>query len=378
MRRLLPFAASVLALAALASPALATTSQPNAVSDGGFETPADSPDSTPYPNGSSLGPWTVSGPGGVDHVTGSNLWVPSEGNQTVDLNGNDRGAISQTIATTSGTRYQLHFALAGNFYGGPAVKTFQASFGTFTADKSFDTSQSTVGAPGWTCPTIPVKAAGTATPLSFVSTTVNPAGLSAFGPVLDDVRVMPADAATVIKPERPTIGQGARKFMLVVRGTNFEPGYRIFTSNIHLTLGTTTFVNEHTLEVPVTVPADEPTGQAFDVGVAGGVAVTDSDTCGKSLSISPAPAPTSASPNTEAQGSPLTTTVHGTGFQPGAVVAFGGGITVLSHSFDTATGDLHVSLRISPSARVGSRTITVRNPDGGVGYCPGCLIVQPN
>src|SRR4051795_6483980 len=107
MRRLLSLAAGVLALAA-ASPALASTTEPNGIPDGGFETPADGPSSVFYPSGS-LGPWAISGPGGIDHV-GADLWAPSEGNETIDLNGSDRGAISQTVGTVSGTRYQLHFA----------------------------------------------------------------------------------------------------------------------------------------------------------------------------------------------------------------------------------------------------------------------------
>jgi hypothetical protein len=274
----------------------------------------------------------------------------------------------------SGARYQLHFALAGNFFGAPVVKTLEAGFGGLTASKSFDTSHSTGGAPGWVCPTIDVRATGTSTPLSFTSTTDNAGGPNFYGPVVDDVRVVAPNLVTVTKPLRPTIGQGARKFMVAVKGTNFEPGYTVSLSNPRLTLGATTFVDEHTLEVPVTVPVGEPAGQAFDVTVTGGV-VGESDTCGKSLSVSAAPDPNSASPATTNPGvTHATTTVGGHNFQPGAVAALGGGITV-EHTTVSSSGLLSITYSVASDARIGDRTITVRNPDGGVGVCR-CFIVS--
>jgi choice-of-anchor C domain-containing protein len=372
--RLAGLAVTVLAVGATAAPALATTDEPNLVADPGFEAPADGPGVTYYPSGT-LGPWTVSGDGGIDHV-GSNAWQSSEGDLSVDLDGFGRGAVTQNVPTTDGEVYQLHFALAGNIGSGPTVKTAQISWGgtkPFSFTKSFDTTGASNTALGWKCPSYPVKAGGSSIPLTFASLDD-----SASGAIVDDVRVVPAGLVQVVGPDRPTIGQGARKFNLIVRGRNFEPGYQVTLSNPDLTVGPTHYDTSVKLEVPVTVPADEPTGQGFDVTVTGGI-VGESDTCGKSLSIAPAPAPTSSSPSGEAQGShvPLVA-VHGSNFQPGSVVAFGGGITVASQSFNSSTGDIDATINISPTARVGSRTITVRNPDGDVGYCDGCFTVQPN
>jgi hypothetical protein len=380
--RLAALAAAFFALAAV--PALAATNEPNPVPDSSFESPADGTGVTTYPDGGTLGTWSVSGPGGVDHV-GSSLWQASDGDLSVDLNGTDRGEVSEQVPVNRGVRthLQVHFALAGNFYGGPTVKTVQMNWAgkePLTATRSFDTTGATAGAPNWVCPTYQVSsnpASFSSIPVTFTSLTDNPSGSNVYGPVIDDVRIVPAGFTTVIKPSTPTVGQGARKFMLVVKGTNFDPGYFVSVSNADLTLGATQFIDSSRLAVPVTVPADEPTGQAFDLTVTGGT-VSEFDTCGKSLSISPHPQPTSVSPTQESQGSRLTATIHGTNFKPGSQVGLGGGITVGKATFNSSTGDLSVTASIDPAARVGSRTVSVRTPDGGVGICTGCFNVLPN
>jgi len=91
----------------------------NIVINGDFESPNVGADIVRFEEGANFGGWTVES-GSVD-LTGTVLQVAS-GGQSVDLNGNQRGAIFQDVANTSGRVYILRFALAGNTEGGPKVK----------------------------------------------------------------------------------------------------------------------------------------------------------------------------------------------------------------------------------------------------------------
>src|SRR5690348_9495557 len=55
--------------------------------------------------------WRVTGDGGVKV---GDFWQAAQGTQEIDLCGISGGSIMQTIATTTGQRYVLTFALAGN------------------------------------------------------------------------------------------------------------------------------------------------------------------------------------------------------------------------------------------------------------------------
>ncbi len=63
-----------------------------------------------------LAPWTITG-GEVDWI--SHYWTAAEGANSIDLNGFEPGAISQTIPTTAGNTYVVAFQLAGNPGTGP-------------------------------------------------------------------------------------------------------------------------------------------------------------------------------------------------------------------------------------------------------------------
>jgi hypothetical protein len=100
---------------------------------------------------------------------------------------------------------------------------------------------------------------------------------------------------------------------------------------------------------------------------------------GTSLLRTTLSAPTVASTNPSSRGQGAagqTITVTGTGFVPGATVSFpGSGITVNSSSFASAT-QMSANVTISSGASTGGRSVTVTNPDGGSGSCPGCFTVN--
>src|SRR6267142_2104546 len=79
----------------------------------------------------------------------------------------------------------------------------------------------------------------------------------------------------------------------------------------------------------------------------------------------PAPPPSlgSVNPNSGAQGQSLPSVViTGSNFQSGATCSFGAGITVNSCAFNSAT-QLTANITISSTATVGTRNVTVTNPD---------------
>lgn len=77
---------------------------------------------TPYEAGSTAIPgWTITR-GSVDYI--GPYWQHADGRRSIDLNGNEPGAIAQTIRTRPGRKYRVTFGLAGNAFVGaePAVK----------------------------------------------------------------------------------------------------------------------------------------------------------------------------------------------------------------------------------------------------------------
>ncbi|WP_412125929.1 DUF642 domain-containing protein [Streptomyces platensis] len=96
-------------LALLPGTALAA---PVALDDGSFEYPTAPANSfSALTAGQSIGPWTVDS-GSVDLI-GSGLWQAADGEQSVDLNGQGPGKVSQTFTTTAGKTYTVCPAPAG-------------------------------------------------------------------------------------------------------------------------------------------------------------------------------------------------------------------------------------------------------------------------
>ena len=168
--------------------------------NGGFESPALAPGTiqTIGPGGEPAGfVWQVSS-GTVDlgHLPFSPFvqYAAFEGNQAVDLNGNERGALFQDFATTIGQSYLLSFAYADNpFEGGissASVAVTDVGTSASLLSSSVSHSTSTNGPPpdaDWQIFTGSFTAVGTTTRLAIASTSAsNSAG---GGIILDAVAV---------------------------------------------------------------------------------------------------------------------------------------------------------------------------------------------
>ena len=144
------------------------------------------PGFTPLEAGSTAVPgWTVTR-GSVDYV--GPYWQHADGRRSLDLNGNEPGAVAQTLRTRPGATYRVTFRMAGNNCpGGPGVKTLVVSAAGRRGEFTFDATARTYEDMGWVTRTWEFTAAAAETTLEFASTTAEPA---ACGPALDRVSVM--------------------------------------------------------------------------------------------------------------------------------------------------------------------------------------------
>ncbi|MFI2368201.1 choice-of-anchor C family protein [Streptomyces sp. NPDC018833] len=167
--------------AATAAVQAATT----AFTNGSFETPAAPPNFfASFFAGQTMGLWRVES-GSVDLVD-DGFWEAAEGSQSVDLNGGTAGTVSQTFTTEPGTKYTVTYSLAGNPGGAPTVKTGEARIdGQNFQDFTFNTAGKTFADMGYVTRQFTFVATDTSTKLTFASTS----GPSAYGPVIDDVKV---------------------------------------------------------------------------------------------------------------------------------------------------------------------------------------------
>ncbi|WP_328331898.1 DUF642 domain-containing protein [Kribbella sp. NBC_00382] len=147
-----------------------------------FENPVINVDFVDYVAGQQVGPWKVVS-GSVDLTTD---WQHAQGRQSLDLNGSNPGAVSHTVSTTLLTTYRVTYALAANPDAGQAIRTGNVKVNGQLLDSfSFDSTGKTVSAMGWVYRTFYfTNTLAASADLQFASTTP-----SAWGPVIDDVRV---------------------------------------------------------------------------------------------------------------------------------------------------------------------------------------------
>src|SRR6185312_7740621 len=131
-------------------------------------------------------------------------WQSSDGGRNIDLDGDTQGAISQTLSTSIGQKYNVTFDLSGNPDGAPSVKVVQVSAtGGAPAAYSFDTSAGGGNSHAnmmWQPESYSFTATANSTTLTFASQTAGD-----FGPALDNVAVAPAcTAITSTDSEAPT------------------------------------------------------------------------------------------------------------------------------------------------------------------------------
>ena len=175
------------ALAFVASIAMAGSAFAfSGVSNGSFETGTftANPFDTLPAGSTALTDWTVDS-GSIDWV--GTYWQAADPSRSIDLNGNETGAISQILTTTIGNTYVVTFDLSGNPDGPPTAKTLTVgATGAPTAVYTFDTAAAgnTLADMMWVEQTYAFLAMSSSTVLTFTSTTAGP-----WGPALDNVNV---------------------------------------------------------------------------------------------------------------------------------------------------------------------------------------------
>ena len=172
----------------------------------------------------------------------------------------------------------------------------------------------------------------------------------------------PPPTLTSVNPNSGSQGQNLTSVILT--GSNFQSGATcLFGAGI--TVNSCTFNSATQLTANITISSTATLGSR-------NVSVTNPDTQSSTLSngftvtmAGPPPPPTlsSVNPNSGAQGQNLSSVIlTGSNFQSGATCLFGAGITVNSCTFNSAT-QLTASITISSTATLGSRNVTVTNPD---------------
>lgn len=165
-------------------------SEPNLLVNGSFEDgpepDAAGPGFTPYEAGSTAIPgWSITR-GSVDYI--GPYWQHADGRRSIDLNGNEPGAIAQTFRTRPGATYRVTFSLAGNNCGDSGgLKTLVVRAAGREQDFIFDATGRTYTDMGWIVRSWEFTAEADETTLEFSSTTETP---PACGPALDRVSVV--------------------------------------------------------------------------------------------------------------------------------------------------------------------------------------------
>lgn len=130
--------------------------------------------------------WTVQGHS-VDLIL--TYWqAPPLGGNSVDLDGNAPGGVSQTFSTVIGQQYLVTFYLSGNPDSGDPTKDLRVSAASAFQDYSFVTTGNSHPSMGWVARSFLFSALGTSTTLNFSSLEVG----SAFGPAIGNVDVVEA------------------------------------------------------------------------------------------------------------------------------------------------------------------------------------------
>ena len=157
----------------------------NLVGGGSFESPDTGAGFTTLGTGStSLSGWSIDA-GSVDVIGG--FWQAANGNQSLDMNGDEPATISQSIATTIGSDYVLSFAMSKNTDAAISADTATVALSAGNSDGEFSFSETTSAADmKWAQHSLGFTAQADSTALQVQSTA--PSGAS--GPALDDLVVV--------------------------------------------------------------------------------------------------------------------------------------------------------------------------------------------
>jgi Invasin, domain 3/IPT/TIG domain len=156
------------------------------------------------------------------------------------------------------------------------------------------------------------------------------------------------------------LGPGAQRTVSLT-GENFVSGAKVAFAGSGVAATQVTYVSANQLDVTVSVASSAPAGART-------VTVTNPDggkgSCATCFSVSAGPALVSASPNHLVRSSTQTVTVSGSGFQAGASMAVSNWVLVSNVTVvDSST--IQATVTVPATTALGSRTVTVTNPDGG-------------
>jgi hypothetical protein len=178
--------------------------------------------------------------------------------------------------------------------------------------------------------------------------------------------VVVAPPPTVSSVAPSALGQGALKRLVEIVGANFVSGATVSVSGSGVTVVSVQFVSSTELSAKLTVSGNAPVGLR-------NVTVTNPDfsagTCNSCLRVNPAPVVSSVSPSSANRGpTNLHIRIFGSNFVSGAKVKIKSA-SIVSRSF-VNSGEIDAVISIAEFARRGPRTVTITNPDFGVGKLP--------
>jgi hypothetical protein len=167
------------------------------------------------------------------------------------------------------------------------------------------------------------------------------------------------------------LGQGAQAAVVKVNGSAFVSGAVVTFSGAGVT-DTVTTASSTVLTLAVSVTSGAATGTR-DVTVVqpdGGRTV-----CVGCFTVNPGATVTGVTPPTVAHGDSATLTITGTGFVKGATVdVSGAGVSVGKTTWVSST-KMTAAVNVTNKAATGLRSVSVTNPDLGMGTCVNCLTI---
>jgi hypothetical protein len=205
------------------------------------------------------------------------------------------------------------------------------------------------------------------------------ANLEVPGPGITITVGTPAPPPTVSSVNPSSGAQGQSLPSVIITGGNFQSGATC-SFGAGITANSCAFNSATQLTANISISSTATVGTR-NVTVTNPDSQTGTLTNGFTVTTGgPPPPPTvsSVNPNSGAQGQSLPSViVTGGNFQSGATCSFGAGITVNSCAFNSAT-QLTASITITSTATLGTRNVTVTNPDNQSGTLPnGFSVTAP-
>jgi choice-of-anchor C domain-containing protein len=151
------------------------------------------------PGNTGITGWTVIS-GDVDYCYLA-CWTAYSGDASLDMAGNEAGAIAQTFDTVAGDDYEVDFALSGNWGDYPDPKDLLVSAAGTSQNYYYNTNPATQtpSNPEWVTEQFFFTATSSETTLSFTANEFT----SDAGPALDDVVVTDLDAPQITTTPEP-------------------------------------------------------------------------------------------------------------------------------------------------------------------------------